>query len=716
MRSFSIKATTNAGFIGALLLLLTLGGISYQKISELAANNEWVIHTHEVREALLALQSNLIAARSEVRGYLATGDKKYMDGYREQSRATQETLNRCKFLTHDNPGQQQRVQRLQPAISETFDLLNREVSLEQVRNQSEATTLFGPLQQHIDEVQELITEMLGEETRLLAERNLAVGRSSRSTLATISAVGLLAIILSIIATWRINRAITEQILKDEQLARQTADLKAQADLLDLSTDAILVRDMDNKIKFWSRGAERKYGWSKGQALGKVTHTLFTTEFPAPLAQIEGHLLRAGEWDGELVHTTNSGAKILVASRWALQKNHAGIATGILEINTDISQRQRAEQKFRGLLEAAPDSVVVVNGKGEIVLVNKQTERLFGYQREELIGHEIEKLLPHRFRAKHPGHRTGFFNQPRVRPMGAGLELFGLRKDGTEFPIEISLSPLQSEEGTLVSSAIRDITERKQIEEGVRELNRDLERRGAELEATNKELESFTYSVSHDLRAPLRHIVGFSKILEEEHGAQLDTQAREYLGLIRESTRDMGQLIDDLLALARIGRKELKVELAGLNPMVDELVANLKLSNPERAIEWKIAKLPFAECDAGLVKQVFANLLSNAVKFTRTREQAAIEVGTAKQGEETVFFVRDNGVGFNMKSASKLFGVFQRLHRQEDFEGTGVGLATVQRIILKHRGKIWADAKIDAGATFYFTLGSTVAELQTAQGG
>ena len=228
---------------------------------------------------------------------------------------------------------------------------------------------------------------------------------------------------------------------------------------------------------------------------------------------------------------------------------------------------------------------------------------------------------------------------------------------------------------------------------------------SELADSIKELEAFTYSVSHDLRAPLRHISGFSKILTEEFGAGLPPDARHHLQRIEEGTRRMGMLVDDLLNLARVGRRELSVQVAGLQSVVDEVISGLKPDLAGRQVEWRISSLPYVECDPGLMKQVFQNLLSNAVKFTRPRAQAVIEVGQEEQDGRTVIYVRDNGVGFSMKYADKLFGVFQRLHRPEDFEGTGVGLATVQRIIQKHGGRIWAMGELDKGATFYFTLGN-----------
>ena len=229
---------------------------------------------------------------------------------------------------------------------------------------------------------------------------------------------------------------------------------------------------------------------------------------------------------------------------------------------------------------------------------------------------------------------------------------------------------------------------------------------AQLEASVKELEAFTYSVSHDLRAPLRHISGFSKILTEDFGSNLPPEAQHHLQRIQEGTGRMGALVDDLLNLARVGRRDLSMRITGLNSLVQEIISELKPELENRNIEWKVADLPYVECDAGLMKQVLQNLIANAVKFTRPRAQAVIEVGQHEENGVPVIFVRDNGVGFSMKYADKLFCVFPRLHRPEDFEGTGVGLATVQRIIQKHGGRIWAEAELQKGATFYFTLGSS----------
>ncbi len=393
----------------------------------------------------------------------------------------------------------------------------------------------------------------------------------------------------------------------------------------------------------------------------------------------------------------------------LQLFICAIAVTAIALSAAVTERKRAEERFRLAVEAAPNGMVMVDANGLIQLVNAQMEKLFGYDREELLGEPVEVLVPERFRLRHPELRAGFLANPEVRAMGAGRDLFGVRKDGSEFPVEIGLNPLQTEAGTFVLASIIDITARKRAEEEIHRLNAELEQRvrdrTAELEAANKELEAFSYSVSHDLRAPLRAIDGFSRILLEHDTTCLPAETQEYLHLVRDNTQQMGRLIDDLLAFSRLGRQAVKKQRVEPAQIVQECLHELRGEQEGRRIEIDVSELLPCQAEPSLLKQVWINLLSNALKYSRRKDVARIEVG-CRRDERTgvpVYFVKDNGVGFDMRYAGKLFGVFQRLHRAEDYEGTGVGLAIVQRIVRRHDGTVWAESQPEQGAAFYFTL-------------
>lgn len=353
--------------------------------------------------------------------------------------------------------------------------------------------------------------------------------------------------------------------------------------------------------------------------------------------------------------------------------------------------------MRAVMDGAPDAMIVVSREGRIAFTNAQIERLFGYTPDELVGQLIEILVPERFRARHSEQRQGYFDDPHPRPMGAGMELYGRRKDGTEFPIEISLAPLPTEEGLLVSSSIRDVSDRQQAEEA--------RLRATEAaDAASRELEAFTYSVAHDLRAPLRSLDGFSQALLEDYADKLDAEGKTYLAHIRESAQEMAQQIDGLLKLSRVTRGELRHELVDLSALAQTTTARLRKWQPDRHVDVMIGERLISDGDPRLLCVLLDNLIGNAWKFTARRSQARVEFDLLNKDGPATYFVRDNGAGFDMRYAGKLFGVFQRLHATTEFDGTGIGLATVQRIVRRHGGRVWAEGVVDEGATFYFTLG------------
>jgi len=375
-----------------------------------------------------------------------------------------------------------------------------------------------------------------------------------------------------------------------------------------------------------------------------------------------------------------------------------------EMLTRIEQHAITSAFLSAIVESSDDAIIGKDLTGKVVSWNAGAERMFGYTASEMVGASIERLV-----APDRPDEEGRILENAKRGETRLYETARIRKDGKAVDLSLAVSPIRDAHGNIVgvSSIARDITERKRAEDQILRLNTELEHRvqirTAELTAANQELEAFTYSVAHDLRAPLRHIDAFTRILQEDFAGSFPPEAAQLLETIRRGSENMSRLVNDLLNLAHVGRQEMKRERTSLNTIISEVISEMKRETEGRDIEWLVAQLPSVEGDPGLLKQVFANLLSNAAKYTRPRKHATIEIGLRAMNDETVIFVRDNGVGFNMKYADKLFGVFQRLHRAEEFEGTGVGLAIVERVIKRHGGHIWAESELEKGATFYFTL-------------
>jgi PAS domain S-box-containing protein len=602
-------------------------------------------------------------------------------------------------------------------------------------------------------------------------------------------------------------------------------------LLDSAPDAMVGVDASGAILFVNRQIELLFGYPREQLIGRSVDLLVPEAFQAVhpdhrAAYVARPTTRAMGAGLELSGRRQDGSEFPVdISLSAIETEHGLLVTAAVR---DVTERHKVDAKFEGLLEAAPDAMVGVDRLGTIRFVNRQTELMFGYGREELVGQTIETLVPESFRGVHPGHRSTYFARPATRAMGAGLDLSGRRKDGSEFPVDISLSSIETEHGPLVTAAVRDITdrrkaeqdlhrmaaiiessddavvsktldgvitswnpaaerlygwtaeeaegmpasflvppgqdddvveilarvtrgervehyetrrinkdgrvidvsvaaspirdvhgklvgastiarditERKRAEATIRELNAELEhrveQRTAELAEAVEDLEGFSYSVSHDLRAPLRAIDGFSRIVLEEYGGVLDAEGLRLLGIVRQATTDMSQLIDDLLAFSRVGRHQVQLSPVDMRELMTAVVTELLSADGAHEVEAVVHELPPARGDRALVRQVLVNLLSNAVKFSASADKPHIEVSGSVDGDHCTYWVTDNGVGFDKQYEDKLFQVFQRLHPNQ-FEGTGVGLAIVHRIVRRHGGRVWADGAVGEGATFFFTL-------------
>jgi PAS domain S-box-containing protein len=386
---------------------------------------------------------------------------------------------------------------------------------------------------------------------------------------------------------------------------------------------------------------------------------------------------------------------------------------------DPINRPWTENEFRQVVESAPDAMVIVDDRGQMVMINAQTEKLFQYERQELLGQPVEVLMPERFRDQHRGYVFDYFANARARPMGLGMELYAQRKDGSEFPVEISLAPLETKQGLLASAAIRDVTDRKQAEQELNRYAADLQRSNQELERSNRELQDFAYVVSHDLRAPLVNIQGFSKELGMScdrlrsalAGIQLadaerrlliellDEEIPEALEFIHASTKRMDSLLSGVLKLSRVGRAPMTIRQLDMNQVLADIVVSMQFAIGQSGTVVEVAAVPPCHGDQMQVTQVFSNLLDNALKYLDLNRAGLIRISGREEPAEAVYAIEDNGVGIAEEHQQSIFQVFHRLNPQKG-TGDGLGLTIVRRVMDRHNGRIWVESAPNQGSTFY----------------
>lgn len=505
----------------------------------------------------------------------------------------------------------------------------------------------------------------------------------------------------------LNRALDEEIQHhrqaEEQLRLSEQNIRL---LIDNVRDYAICRlDTEGNVASWNVGAERIKGYRADEILGQHFSRFYPPENGQP-SEIDGQLTEAadqGRTEREGWRMRKDGSRFWANVVITALRDDQNELRGFAKITKDITAQKEVEDalrasetKFRSVVATANDAIVIADEQGRITDFNDAAERMFLYSAREVVGEPLTLLMPERLRAAHLEGFNRHLKTGEARIVGKTTELQGQKKGGAEFPMEISLSSWKTLKGNFFTGILKDITERKRLEQ-------EMAQRSTELEAVNRELEAFAYSVSHDLRAPLRGINGFSQALLEDCAHLLDTTGKGYLERICAASGRMGSLIDDLLMLSRLTRAEMQIQHMDVSALAGEVVAELAASDPARRINIQIMAGMTAIADPHLVRALLTNLLGNSWKFTSKRPDGNIEFGQSRLNGDSVFFVRDNGAGFNQEHASRLFAPFQRLHSSSEFPGTGIGLATVLRIVNRHGGRAWAEGAVGKGATVYFTL-------------
>lgn len=477
-------------------------------------------------------------------------------------------------------------------------------------------------------------------------------------------------------------------------------------IVESSPNAIVLVNKEGKIAYVNNQTEKLFGYTRAELIGKLVEMLLPPRHTSKHPQY-----REMFFESPSVRSMGAGRDL-----FALRKNGSEFpieiglnplvtidGTLVLASIIDITERKKAEERIRLVVESAPNAMVLVNASGVITLVNRQAEMLFGYERSQLVGDRLEVLIPERFRNLHPMHRGKFFDTPDTRAMGVGRDLYALRSDGTEIQVEIGLNPIETPEGPVVLASIIDITERKNLEASAK--------RQVALEIRNKELEQFAYLASHDLQEPLRTVSNYVQILKEDFGDHLASDAHWYLNAIEGATQRMSMLVTALLNFSRLGRNT-SLSKVNCKQLIENVLDDLRTVIQQSNAEIIVSEMPMLSIYEPEMRQLFQNLIVNSIKFQPPGNQPRITIDAEKVMNKWRFAVSDNGIGINPAHHSRIFNIFQRLHTNDEYEGNGIGLANCKKIVDLHQGEIWIKSEPGQGATFYFTINESTDAQET----
>jgi PAS domain S-box-containing protein len=683
----------------AILVLLVVGAISYRNIIVSRESDGWVRHTHEVLENLQDLLSSMKSTELSYREFVITGNEQSLKSYRDSVVRSEREETIIRDLTVDNPVQQRRIPILKRLSDQEIGFAETVIGLQRTSGMEAAAHAIRDREGQgiLDEFQGVIREMQVEELRLLAIRDMDAKRHAGRTNLLLILGTILSLLIAVAArNWSAHVESSVRKLLMETL--QDCEGKYRTLLDEVQHYAIFTLDPEGTVVSWNAGAERIKGYKADEIIGHNFSRFFSPDDikrgrPEEILRVTAV---CGRQEEQGWRVRKDGSTFLASVTFTALHDSAGNLRGYSEISHDLSETKESGAKYRGLLEAAPDAMVVVNQGGEIVLLNVQAEKQFGYRRDELVGQKVKNIIPEGFAERLIADGTRSAAEALAQQIGAGIELYGRRKDGSEFPIEIMLSPLESAEGILVTAAIRNISVRKNAE-------KHLVKTVGELKRSNDELQQFAYVASHDLQEPLRMVASYTQLLAKRYQGRLDSDADDFIAYAVDGCNRMQGLIQDLLAYSRAGTDTKAHRAISSDKALKEALTNLRTTIEESGAIVTHDLLPDITTDDTQLAQVFQNLVGNAIKY-RSAEIPHVHVSAAKNGgNEWIFSVRDNGLGIDPQYFERIFVLFQRLHGQKEFKGTGIGLTICKKILERLGGSIWVESQPEKGSTFYFAL-------------
>jgi PAS domain S-box-containing protein len=682
----------------AIVILVVAGAVSYHSVVMSSESDRWVRHTHEVLESLQNLVSDVTNIESSARGFLLTGDTSYIESYRASRVSAGLDEADLRKLTVDNPQQQRELPALEALMARKIQLGDTAIGLRQEKGFEAASDLIktGAGQKVMNDFRAGVRKMQEEELQLLALRDAeATQRSGRTRIILIFGTGL-----SLLMAAAAGRSMERRDRSGRKLAQALQESQEQYRMLldGIQDYAIFMMDPQGQILSWNAGAERIKGYTADEIVGRNFSCFFPPEHIERGRPMEILRLTAaiGRHEEQGMRVRKDGSQFLASVTFTALRDPVGNLRGFSEFSHDLSERKESETRYRGLLEAAPDAMVVVNVAGEIVLLNVRAEKEFGYSRDELLGQKVKNIIPEGFAERIIADGTRSAAEALAQQISTGIELIGRRKDGSEFPIELMLSPLESAEGILVTAAIRDISVRKNADEHlVKTVN--------ELKRSNDELQQFAYVSSHDLQEPLRMVSSYTQLLGVRYKGRLDSDADEFITFAVDGCNRMQGLIQDLLAYSRAGNNGKALREISGEDALQAALTNLHAAMEQSGAVVTHDSLPVIKIDETQLTQIFQNLVGNAIKYRRA-ESPQVHISASKnRGNEWIFSVRDNGLGIDPQYFDRIFVLFQRLHGRDEFEGTGIGLAICKKLLERMGGRIWVESQPEKGSTFCFAL-------------